>query len=71
MNPATYSCEIGKYLASIMDDSAITWNEVIESYNIAILNFKNADFCCIITGIRKSKAIKLLPNIDWKKRGKL
>ena len=54
-----------------MDDSAITWNEVIESYNIAILNFKNADFCCIITGIRKSKAIKLLPNIDWKKRGKL
>ena len=32
-NPSTCSCENGKCLASIMDDSAITGNEVIESYD--------------------------------------
>ena len=32
-NPATCNCENGKYLASIMDDSAIICHEVIESYN--------------------------------------
>ena len=32
-NPATCNCENGKYLASFMDDSAITHDEVIESYN--------------------------------------
>ena len=31
-NPATCSCGNGKYLANIMDDSAIICNEVIESY---------------------------------------
>ena len=31
-NPATSSCEKGKYLASIMDDSAITCDEIIEWY---------------------------------------
>ena len=29
--PTTCSCENGKYLASIMDDSAITGDEIIES----------------------------------------
>ena len=32
-NPTTCSGENEKYLASIMDDSAITCDEVIESYN--------------------------------------
>ena len=32
-NLSTCSCKNGKYLASIMDDSAITCDEVIESYN--------------------------------------
>ena len=32
-NPATYGCENGKYLASIMDDSAITCDEIIELYD--------------------------------------
>ena len=32
-NPATCSCENGKYLASIMNGSAITCDEIIESYN--------------------------------------
>ena len=31
-NPATCNCENGKYLASIMDDSAIICDEVIMSY---------------------------------------
>ena len=29
-NPVTCSCENGKYLASIMDNSAITCNEIVE-----------------------------------------
>ena len=32
-NPATCSCENGKYLTSIMDDSVITCDGIIESYN--------------------------------------
>ena len=32
-NPATCSCNNGKYLASVMDDSVIMCDEVIESYN--------------------------------------
>ena len=31
-NPATCNCENGKYLASIMDDSTITCDGIIESY---------------------------------------
>ena len=31
-NPATCSCESGKYLASIMDDSTIRCDEILESY---------------------------------------
>ena len=30
-NPATCSCQNGKYLASIIDDSAITYDEVIDA----------------------------------------
>ena len=29
----TYSCKNGKYVVSIMDDSAITCDEIIESYD--------------------------------------
>ena len=32
-NPATCNCENGKYLARIMDNSAILCNEVIEPYD--------------------------------------
>ena len=32
-NAATCSCENGKYLASTMDDLAITCDEIIETYN--------------------------------------
>ena len=30
-NPPSCNCKKGKYLASIMDDSAITCDEIIES----------------------------------------
>ena len=33
MYTTTCSCENGKYLASIMDDSAITCDEIIGSYD--------------------------------------
>ena len=32
-NPATCSCENGQYLASTTDDSALTCDEIIESYD--------------------------------------
>ena len=35
-NPATCSCKNGKYLASIMDNSVIVFNEVIELYDETI-----------------------------------
>ena len=44
-NTATCNCENGKYLASIMDDSVITCDEVIESYNDEI-NFNAKKAIC-------------------------
>ena len=35
------NCENGTYLASIMDDSAIICDEVIESYNEKMKNYSN------------------------------
>ena len=32
--------------------------------NIAILNIRGADYCCIIGGIKKSENINLMQNID-------
>ena len=32
-NPATCSCENGKYLTNIMDDSVITYEKIIEWYD--------------------------------------
>ena len=32
--------------------------------DIAILNIKSADYCCIISGISKSEAINLIQKID-------
>ena len=36
--------------------------------NIAILNIKSADYCCIISGISKSEDIILMQNIDFTKK---
>ena len=39
---------------------------------IVVLNIKDSDYRCIITGISKSKAINLMQNINLtEKRGKL
>ena len=38
-NPATCSCENGKHLASIIDDSMITCDEIVEETKIAQTNF--------------------------------
>ena len=38
-NPVTCSCENGKYLASIIDDSVITCDEIIEETNTVPTNF--------------------------------
>ena len=32
--------------------------------DVALLKIKNINYCCIISGISKSEAIKLLQNID-------
>ena len=49
-NPATCNCENGKYLASIKDDSVITCDEVIKSYDEEIktsqTNFDEKDITC-------------------------
>ena len=49
-NPATCTCENGKYLASIMDDSVIICDEVIESYDEEIktitTNFDEKNIIC-------------------------
>ena len=31
-NPATYSCQTGRYVKSIIDDSMITCDEIIERF---------------------------------------
>ena len=49
-NPSTCSCENGDYLASIMDDSTIICDEVIESYDEKIktipTNFNEKKVTC-------------------------
>ena len=36
--------------------------------DIAILKVKDADYCCIVSGISKIEAIRLLQNIDLTER---
>ena len=44
-NSATCNCENGKYLASIMDDSAITCDEIIDSHKEET-NFNEKNITC-------------------------
>ena len=37
-------------------------------FNIAILNIKCADYCCVISRIGKREAIKLIQNNDFTKQ---
>ena len=45
-NPATYNCENGKYIASILDDSAIKCDETIDLYNedVEAKSYKETNF---------------------------
>ena len=36
--------------------------------DIAILNIKDSDYCCIVSLISKNKAIKLIQNVDLTKK---
>ena len=36
--------------------------------DIAILNIKGSDYCCIISGITKNEAINLMQNTDLTKK---
>ena len=38
--------------------------------DIAILKTKNADYCCIVSGISKRDTIKLMQNIDSTEKSK-
>ena len=40
----------------------------IKLSDIAVLNIKRADYCCIISGISQSEAMKLMQNIDLTKK---
>ena len=40
-------------------------NDVYDPSYIAILKIKHADYCCIISGIRKSETINLMQNINF------
>ena len=45
-NPATCSCENGKFLASIADDSVITRDEIIDTSKTVATNFKEKKVNC-------------------------
>ena len=51
LNPATCSCKNGKNLASIIDDSVITWNEIIEETKTIRTNFNEKNATCEIENI--------------------
>ena len=36
--------------------------------NIAILNIKDSNYCCIISGISKTEAINIMKNTDLKEK---
>ena len=55
-NPATYSCKNEKYLASIMEDSVITLDEIIQSYD-------NKETKTILTDINEKKPICKTQNV--------
>ena len=45
-NPATCSCEKRKYLPSIIDDSVITYDKIIEETNTVPTNFNENKLTC-------------------------
>ena len=45
-NPSTSNCENGKYLATIVDDSVITCDEIIETTKIIPTKFNEKKVTC-------------------------
>ena len=70
-NPATCSCENGKYLASIIDDSVITCDEVIEEETKTVrTNFiernaicKTKNFCTLLSSLLITIALLIAVSI--------
>ena len=54
-NPATCSCQNGKYLASIIDDFVITCDQIIEETKVIPINFNEKNATC------KKRSIFYLP----------
>ena len=46
LNPATCSCENGKYLSSVIDNSVIMCDEIIEETKTVPTNFNEKDITC-------------------------
>ena len=60
-NPATCSCKNGKYLASVIDNSVITYDEIIEEETktvTTIFNEKN-ETC------KKKKSVFYFPSLHY------
>ena len=68
-NPSTCSCKNGKYFASIMDDSVIMCDEVLESYDKETKAFqrnlkkRKANFYILIAFLLITKALLIAVSI--------
>ena len=47
-NPTTFSCNNGKYVASIIDDSANTCDEIVKETKTVPTNFNEKNAACNI-----------------------
>ena len=67
---ASKECDISHYWYFLKKNLSFNQMSAIDAMmsmnlsNIYFLNIKNIDYLCIINGISKSEAIKLLQNID-------
>ena len=62
-NPATCNCENGKYLASAMDDSPITCDEIIGPYNKDVEAKQYGETKTTLTNFNRKKATCKTQNV--------
>ena len=62
-NPATCNCESGKYLASAMDDSPITCDEIIGPYNKDVEAKQYDETKTTLTNFNRKKATCKTQNV--------
>ena len=66
-NPSTCSCENGKYLANIMDDSVITFYEIIDvketNFNKKNITCKTPNFYMLLTFLLITTALLIAVSI--------